>query len=60
MIVAETEKNRFLPGGGIWWDVAPAEVSHDPSRRSCGPSTNTIAAGCSGSITELSTDIAER
>jgi 3D-(3,5/4)-trihydroxycyclohexane-1,2-dione acylhydrolase (decyclizing) len=30
VIVAETEKNRFLPGGGIWWDVAPAEVSQDP------------------------------
>jgi 3D-(3,5/4)-trihydroxycyclohexane-1,2-dione acylhydrolase (decyclizing) len=31
VIVAETEKNRFLPGGGIWWDVAPAEVSSDPT-----------------------------
>jgi len=30
VIVAETEKNRFLPGGGAWWDVAPAEVSLDP------------------------------
>ncbi len=30
VIVAETEKNRFLPGGGVWWDVAPAEVSVDP------------------------------
>jgi 3D-(3,5/4)-trihydroxycyclohexane-1,2-dione acylhydrolase (decyclizing) len=30
VIVAETEKNRFLPGGGVWWDVAPAEVSADP------------------------------
>jgi 3D-(3,5/4)-trihydroxycyclohexane-1,2-dione acylhydrolase (decyclizing) len=30
VIVAETEKSRFLPGGGVWWDVAPAEVSHDP------------------------------
>src|ERR1700730_13809489 len=30
LIVAETEKNRFLPGGGVWWDVAPAEVSQDP------------------------------
>ncbi len=30
VIVAETEKNRFLPGGGVWWDVAPAEVSRDP------------------------------
>jgi len=29
VIVAETEKNRFLPGGGVWWDVAPAEVSRD-------------------------------
>jgi 3D-(3,5/4)-trihydroxycyclohexane-1,2-dione acylhydrolase (decyclizing) len=30
VIVAETEKHRFLPGGGAWWDVAPAEVSQDP------------------------------
>ena len=30
VIVAEIEKHRFLPGGGVWWDVAPAEVSHDP------------------------------
>jgi 3D-(3,5/4)-trihydroxycyclohexane-1,2-dione acylhydrolase (decyclizing) len=29
VIVAETEKSRFLPGGGVWWDVAPAEVSVD-------------------------------
>jgi len=33
VIVAETEKHRFLPGGGIWWDVAPAEVSQDPKAR---------------------------
>jgi 3D-(3,5/4)-trihydroxycyclohexane-1,2-dione acylhydrolase (decyclizing) len=31
VIVAEIEKHRFLPGGGIWWDVAPAEVSQDPA-----------------------------
>jgi 3D-(3,5/4)-trihydroxycyclohexane-1,2-dione acylhydrolase (decyclizing) len=31
VIVAETEKQRFLPGGGVWWDVAPAEVSQDPT-----------------------------
>jgi 3D-(3,5/4)-trihydroxycyclohexane-1,2-dione acylhydrolase (decyclizing) len=31
VIVAETEKHRFLPGGGVWWDVAPAEVSRDPA-----------------------------
>src|SRR5262249_42064984 len=30
VIVVEVEKHRFLPGGGTWWDVAPAEVSHDP------------------------------
>ncbi len=29
VIVAETEKHRYLPGGGIWWDVASAEVSGD-------------------------------
>jgi 3D-(3,5/4)-trihydroxycyclohexane-1,2-dione acylhydrolase (decyclizing) len=33
VIVVETEKHRFLPGGGIWWDVAPAEVSQDPKTR---------------------------
>jgi len=31
VIVAEVEKHRFLPGGGVWWDVAPAEVSRDPA-----------------------------
>jgi 3D-(3,5/4)-trihydroxycyclohexane-1,2-dione acylhydrolase (decyclizing) len=30
VIVAEVEKHRVLPGGGCWWDVAPAEVSQDP------------------------------
>jgi len=29
-IVVETEKHRFLPGSGVWWDVAVAEVSQDP------------------------------
>jgi len=29
VIVVETEKYHFLPGSGVWWDVAPAEVSHD-------------------------------
>jgi len=33
VIVAEVEKHRFLPGGGAWWDVAPAEVSRDPNTR---------------------------
>jgi 3D-(3,5/4)-trihydroxycyclohexane-1,2-dione acylhydrolase (decyclizing) len=33
VIVAEIEKHRVLPGGGCWWDVAPAEVSHDPKTR---------------------------
>jgi 3D-(3,5/4)-trihydroxycyclohexane-1,2-dione acylhydrolase (decyclizing) len=30
VIVVETEKHRYLPGGGVWWDVAVAEVSSDP------------------------------
>jgi 3D-(3,5/4)-trihydroxycyclohexane-1,2-dione acylhydrolase (decyclizing) len=30
VIVVETEKHRYLPGSGAWWDVAPAEVSNDP------------------------------
>jgi 3D-(3,5/4)-trihydroxycyclohexane-1,2-dione acylhydrolase (decyclizing) len=29
VIVAEVEKHRYLPGGGIWWDVAPAETTND-------------------------------
>ena len=29
VIIAEVEKHRVLPGGGCWWDVAPAEVSQD-------------------------------
>ncbi len=29
-IVVDVEKHRFLPGGGVWWDVAPAEVSQSP------------------------------
>ncbi len=30
VIVVETEKHRYLPGSGVWWDVAPAEVTKDP------------------------------
>lgn len=33
VIVVETEKYRVLPGSGIWWDVAAAEVSQDPKTR---------------------------
>ena len=33
VIVAEVEKHRILPGGGVWWDVAPAEVSQEPKTR---------------------------
>jgi 3D-(3,5/4)-trihydroxycyclohexane-1,2-dione acylhydrolase (decyclizing) len=33
VIVAEVEKHRVLPGGGCWWDVAPAEVSQDNRTR---------------------------
>ena len=29
VIVCETEPHRYLPGSGVWWDVAPAEVSKD-------------------------------
>jgi 3D-(3,5/4)-trihydroxycyclohexane-1,2-dione acylhydrolase (decyclizing) len=25
--VCETEPHRYLPDAGVWWDVAPAEVS---------------------------------
>ena len=30
MIVCETEPHRYLPDAGVWWDVAPAEVSALP------------------------------
>ncbi len=30
VVVCETEPHRFLPGSGVWWDVAPAEASEDP------------------------------
>jgi 3D-(3,5/4)-trihydroxycyclohexane-1,2-dione acylhydrolase (decyclizing) len=33
VIVVETEKHRFSPGSGVWWDAAPAEVSQDPATR---------------------------
>ncbi|HEV8638726.1 MAG TPA: 3D-(3,5/4)-trihydroxycyclohexane-1,2-dione acylhydrolase (decyclizing) [Chloroflexota bacterium] len=34
MIVVETEPHRYLPGSGVWWDVAPAETAEDPTTRS--------------------------
>jgi 3D-(3,5/4)-trihydroxycyclohexane-1,2-dione acylhydrolase (decyclizing) len=34
MIVVETEPHRYLPGSGVWWDVAPAETTDDPTTRS--------------------------
>ena len=27
VIVCETEPHRYLPDAGVWWDVAPAEIS---------------------------------
>ncbi len=30
VVVAEIEKHRYLPGSGVWWDVAAAEVTNDP------------------------------
>jgi 3D-(3,5/4)-trihydroxycyclohexane-1,2-dione acylhydrolase (decyclizing) len=30
VIVVEVEKHRYLPGSGVWWDVAAAEVTQDP------------------------------
>jgi len=29
-IIVETEPVITMPGSGVWWDVAPAEVSNDP------------------------------
>ena len=31
MIVVPTAPHAFLPGSGVWWDVAPAEVSKQSS-----------------------------
>jgi 3D-(3,5/4)-trihydroxycyclohexane-1,2-dione acylhydrolase (decyclizing) len=31
VIVVPTEPHTFLPPSGAWWDVAPAEVSREPS-----------------------------
>jgi 3D-(3,5/4)-trihydroxycyclohexane-1,2-dione acylhydrolase (decyclizing) len=33
VIVAETEKHRYLPGSNVWWDVAVAEATNDPVTR---------------------------
>jgi 3D-(3,5/4)-trihydroxycyclohexane-1,2-dione acylhydrolase (decyclizing) len=33
VIVVETAPQENLPPGGVWWDVAPAEVSRDPAVR---------------------------
>ncbi|QEC50441.1 3D-(3,5/4)-trihydroxycyclohexane-1,2-dione acylhydrolase (decyclizing) [Baekduia soli] len=33
VIVVETVPHHDLPPGGVWWDVAPAEVSDDPGVR---------------------------
>ncbi len=30
VILVETEKHRYAPGGGVWWDVEPAEATNDP------------------------------
>ncbi len=30
VIVVETEKYRYQPDSGVWWDVEAAEVSNDP------------------------------
>ena len=52
VIVAETEKHRFLPGGGVWWDVAPAEVSRDPITQKLRAEYEQIEADSNGSITK--------
>ena len=33
VIHVEIEKHIFGPGSGVWWDVAPAEVTDDPETR---------------------------
>ena len=34
VVVAEVAPHHDLPGSDAWWDVAPAEVSEDPTTRS--------------------------
>jgi 3D-(3,5/4)-trihydroxycyclohexane-1,2-dione acylhydrolase (decyclizing) len=34
VIVAETEKYRFTPPSGVWWDIAAAEVSRNGATKS--------------------------
>ena len=52
VIVAEVEKHRVLPGGGCWWDVAPAEVSQDPKTRELRAEYERDEARSSGCIIE--------
>ena len=33
VIVCETEKHRYLPPSGVWWDIASAEATNDPMTR---------------------------
>jgi TPP-dependent trihydroxycyclohexane-1,2-dione (THcHDO) dehydratase len=33
VIVCETEKHRYLPPTGVWWDIASAEATNDPMTR---------------------------
>ena len=33
MIVVETERYRFTPDAGVWWEVVGAEVTGDPKTR---------------------------
>jgi 3D-(3,5/4)-trihydroxycyclohexane-1,2-dione acylhydrolase (decyclizing) len=33
MIVVPTEKYRFPPGSGVWWEVVGAEVTNDPTTK---------------------------
>tara|TARA_B100000674_G_scaffold138324_1_gene108078 strand:- start:4006 stop:5901 length:1896 start_codon:yes stop_codon:yes gene_type:complete len=33
MIIVPTEKYRFPPGSGVWWEVVGAEVTDDPKTR---------------------------
>ena len=33
VIVVEVEKHRYLPGSGVWWDIAAAATSNDPETR---------------------------
>ena len=50
MIVVPVIPHADLPGAGVWWDVAPAEVSTLGITAACGPSTKATSRNRGGSV----------